>query len=184
MITFREWEVTWDRKSGRPVLRSPIMGTVWAGAEIQSHASPTQDRHGGIYSLAPWARVWLDVAPTDPVSFEAVGAIDAHGPVLIHEDGIVRSGSARILALRLVRYSGCRHRDVYLDVSSPMYRVGGKLIHCPCKSLAEWRDLKREWLSDTDSFERLLLETYSVPRLPDGVGPWWPPVGAGPAPMP
>lgn len=179
MLTFREWEVYW--RDGRPVLRSPIMGTIWERPRLYADASPVEDRQSGVYSITHWAKSWLDVAPLEPICFNAVGAVDAFGAIVIHDDGVVRSEAVRILALRLVPYSGrsCRHDDVYIDVTYPAFGAE-KLMHCPCGT--SYASYRRKWLSDFRSLEELLLETYRVPRLPDGMGPWHRPIGARPAP--
>lgn len=99
------------------------------------------------------------------------GAVDAYGTVHIHEDGVVRSEHARVLALRLLPPLKCEHDNAFILDDRAVCPVDDRrVIYCPC-----WHTPptpKRHHKIALSELEKLLLEHYNVPRLPEGTGPW------------
>lgn len=154
MLAFRWWRLQWQ--DGRPLLESLYLPQSWHTPWVEAEEAPTPEDEAGVYALAPWARARaVDLAPLAL----AEGAVDLSGAVVVHEDGVVRGQRARILALRLRRP----------DARAHLFVAGtGALMYCTCR---------RQHVPGVDALtfdhvERLLLDRYGVPRLPEGGAPW------------
>lgn len=209
--------IFWDMNSKAPVLYSTFIRCPWLTARITADEMPetkieteggyTYGKLHGIHSMLPWAQneSFLSKPPPDilgPKVF-VIGAVDVEDRVVEHEDGVVRSESARILALRVVDvpypFPPCEHQGAGLIVTNRMMtqeeRFTEDYRHCiiqRCSCFTVTNGLQGNVFGSVDYYEEpliiyetftavmlqtLLIRWYEVPELPEGVGPWREPWG-------
>lgn len=208
-IAYREWRISWDSKTSEVVLYSTYKDFAWeSGSETSDQLPEKLDKDHrlgalhGLHAVLDWDQSKFLRKPSShgPIVF-AQGAVDIHGRVRDHEDGVIRAEHMRILALRVVEipYTSptCLHQDNVYAVNKTIEGDRLAICHCSCfyrqlggsgfpgghgsfdpsvSPLITYRSFS------LDELETLLIERYEVPRLPLGVGPWEPPWGRGSVP--